>query len=124
MTMDETTWAVLFRDADLDRVHVVATSILAMEYEAHVVDASTGAAIAEGRDESDGRTVGEVLVHRAELEELRDVLVEILEEQDEFDAVLEGRGDDESRVMTLIVVAVVAIVALSALARWFGWFGG
>ena len=113
--MQDAEWVVLFRDADLARVHMVATSILAMEFDARIVDAATGRAIPDDPDE---RTTGAVLVRAGDAAALHEVLDDLVDEQDEFDASVEARAERESRLGRLVFFAVLLAAVVILLVRW------
>lgn len=109
-------WVPLHETPDLREANAVCTSILAMEFDARLIDRATGEPIEDPEAEVVGPFA--VQVRTEDAEALADVLPEILHEQRDFDASLEARDHSAEQwrrraMLTLaIIVALLAVLGL------------
>ena len=111
-------WGVLHRCADRTAAGRIATSIAAMEFEVRMRDAATGAIVEPGAPDGGGPYLIEV--HSANRADLADVLEQVIEEQESFDAALEARNHRTARrdrwlVPVLLIVVIGLLLALNDL---------
>ena len=113
MADDVSDWRRLHRCEDLHSARAVATSIAAMEFEVRVRDLISGALVDVADDDLTGPFAIEV--RGADWAELADVLEEIIDEQETFDAFLDRWHARSTRAMRIVLALVVLIIALLAI---------
>jgi hypothetical protein len=113
MADDVSDWRRLHRCEDLRGARAVATSIAAMEFEVRVRDLISGVLVDVVDDELTGPFAIEV--RGADWADLADVLDELIDEQETFDAFVDGWHARSTRAMRIVLAAVVLIIALLAI---------
>jgi hypothetical protein len=119
MTDTDPAWKVLFQTDDVGRARAVATSIAAMGFAVRCADVD-GAW--EGTSEPEpGRPPYKISVLETDVAQLAPVLDEIIDEQLEFDAMLDERAVRsarlERRIMLLVLVLLIVAVVLVGFMR-------
>ena len=109
--MPASAWRELWLSDDLVEACAVSTTILAMEYEARLVDRD-GRGVGPGSDSSGPFRV---YVREADWPQLSEVVEEIVAEQAEFDQYLEGWRSLASRLHRALLLALIVIVAVLAI---------
>lgn len=117
-------WVELFRHDDPERVESVWLTLQSMEFPARLADRAgpiDDSEDDEHDDHADGSTVDaestrrqptHVEVHAAHLDELREVLTEIVQEQDELDSIIAAQATSRLRVRTAIGIAMVVLMLI------------
>ena len=113
---DQTTWRELYRADDAHRIHSIATSIAAMEFNVRLRDARTGTALDAETPWGDGPFA--IDVHDEDWHSLSAVLDQIIDEQEAFDQSLENKDEAEHRFNRTILLVILVLVA-----SWLAWWG-
>lgn len=111
-------WVLLHETTDGREANAVCMSILAMEFDARVIDLASGEPV-EDPEAAPAGPFG-VQVPEADAEPLREVLGEIVAEQREFDHALAARDHSAAawrRRAMLFMAMLVAVLALLGLLR-------
>jgi hypothetical protein len=112
---ERSAWAELHRSRRLEDARRLATTIAAMEFEVEVRDAR-GRSIAAADEPDSSAAAYFVMVRPQDCAELRDVLSEIIAEQDEFDAMLDRKARTVGRAQrAFLFVLIIILVVLAAL---------
>lgn len=114
-----TSWCELCRFDDLLQARAVTTSIASMEFEVRLCAA--GSSARTDPETHPGRPPFIVQVNLSDVRDLADVLDEIIDEQREFDRMLDQRSGAtrSARLMTIITLTGAAEAALLlALLDW------
>lgn len=110
-------WRALYRCDDLGKARVVATCLAAMEYDVRLM--AMGVPIDELSDEQLAAAPFEVRVVAADWPQLVEVLEEIIDEQEQFDEIVESLGRritrNERRLLFAMIVIVGALAAAGAI---------
>lgn len=111
-----TTWTELHRCDDADRARTLLVCLEAMEFDARLVEVPGGQTSAAFRQRSSAWRID---VPESHWETLREIVDEILAEQDEFDefmAAWEQRtGRTQRKVLVVLVVIVGSLAAVGAI---------
>jgi hypothetical protein len=105
-------WETIAHTHSAQQAVMLATSIAAMEFDVHMRDAVTGERIEAFDDLADGSF--RIEVREQDAHDLRDLLDEIIDEQNAFDAKLDRREQFEARIRRIVLLIITIIVAILA----------
>ena len=110
---DPADWRDLYWCEGLARARAIATSIAAMEYDVRLRNAATALPVMDDEEDWGG---GYVIQARTEdWSDLADVLDQIIDEQQEFDAFIDawhGRTGHLHRIFLGVVIGLVIVLAI------------
>lgn len=106
-------WRAIYRSSDPDRVRKLITSLGAMEFDVRCTNSSGNAL--QSDDEQFGSPPYVVEVSEADWPELAGLVDEIINEQDEFDAMLDARDHLSHRKRRLLLLLIIIVAALATL---------
>ncbi len=112
-------WRELYRCESLKQARTIITSISAMEFEVRLRNELTGRLV-EAEDK-DGKGQYLIEARSADLQDLAEVLDQIVDEQREFDAFLEGWHSLASRSQLLFFALAGIIILLLAVLAVLDW---
>jgi hypothetical protein len=116
MTAQDHPWRELYRTSELSLAHTIATCIEGMEFEVRLRDA-LGREVSDVVDEGSAKSQASIrppfVIHVREQDwaALREVLDDLIAEQEEFDDKLAAAARRSTRVARVVILSAIALAA-------------